>query len=359
MNTPPARTSARNTATFQPYYWEAYSEIVQPHRFDHYLVRRWLPELGALGFAIVKALRDRCYHNPATGVLRDRCEVDMEELARQLGISRPTLFREFGRNEALQQFVRRIKQYQMVNGKPRQDANLYQVCMDDPVHPDDYARYDELRAERERERNQPPPTKVVKGKVQSKAPAYESQSDTHSRNGRSYGSQIETPDPKGLQDQTETPDTSYPPAQSETAYVDLPSGGSIPSDSIPPAAGDAPPINSPQGDGEGESSSVPEALRDSLLCGAWQQALRALAAAVNKPTFEGHLKPLQPVALDEAAGTVELLCPSAFTREWLDKRHRPAIEEALGAALGRPITVRLMTSSTSISKATGAIPHGS
>src|SRR5690349_2140546 len=108
------RTAARATATFVPYYWEAYNEIVEPRRYDHYLVRRWLPALGPLGFALVKALRDRCYHNPTTGVLRDSCEIDMDELAGAVGVSRRTLFRELADNEALAQFVRRIEQWQMV-----------------------------------------------------------------------------------------------------------------------------------------------------------------------------------------------------------------------------------------------------
>jgi hypothetical protein len=125
----------RSTATFEAYYWEAYNAIVEPRRWDHYLLRRWLPTLGPLGFALVKVLRDRCYFNPDTGVLRDTCEIDMDELAHLIGVSRATLFRELGRNVALGCFVRRVEQYQMINGRPQQTRNLYQVCMDDPVHP--------------------------------------------------------------------------------------------------------------------------------------------------------------------------------------------------------------------------------
>ncbi|MBC8134524.1 MAG: hypothetical protein H8F28_01385 [Fibrella sp.] len=155
---PPTRSQSRATATFVPYFWEAYNEIVEPRRFDHYLVRRWLPELGPLGFSIVKTLRDRCYHNPLQGVLRDECEVDMNELAAALGVSRATLFREFERNQSLAHFVQKQAQYQMRGGKPHQTANAYRVSMDEPVHPNDYERYDALRAQKEMERQSPKAT---------------------------------------------------------------------------------------------------------------------------------------------------------------------------------------------------------
>jgi len=353
-----AASTARNTATFQPYFWEAYNEIVQPRRFDHYLLHRWLPELGQNGFVIVKVLRDRCYHNPQTGVLRDSVEVDLDELARACQMSRRTLLRELSENAMLGQFVRRIKQYQMVDGRPRQRENLYQVSMDDPVHPQDLARYDELRAEKERDRHQPAPRKIV----HAESKPYGGQNDPHRKKPSAYEGQNGTPDPTGLQSHIGTPDPTGLPGQNGTAYVNSPSGGSIPSASIPPGAGEAPPINSPQGEEEGSRSSaatssppdVAAELRDSLLCGAWRQALKALETQINRPTFEAHLKPLRPLALDEPAGTVELLCPSHFAREWLDKRHRPAIEQALSAALGRAVLVRLATPAGSSSVGSSA-----
>ncbi|HVK06064.1 MAG TPA: DnaA N-terminal domain-containing protein [Armatimonadaceae bacterium] len=330
----------RATATFQPYYWEAYNEIVQPRRFNHYLIHRWLPELGPLGLAVVLALRDRCYHNPQTGVLRDECEVDMRELAAALGVSRTTLFAEFGRNEALGQFVRRLEQYQMKGGKPHRTANLFRVCMDDPIHPDDLERYDLLRAEKERDRAETTPS----GKRVKPESAYESGIRTHSPEPAAYESGIRTAETTSLKSASRTAETMSPESGIRTAYVNLPSGGSIPSESLTPSAGD-PPIDSPQGEDRHGSAVTAEdvagELRDSLLCAAWSEALKALEAQVNRPTFEAHLKPLRPLALDEETGQVELLCPSQFAREWLDKRHREAIEEALGAALGRAASVRL------------------
>jgi hypothetical protein len=347
---PTSTKSDRATATFQPYYWEAYNEIVQPRRFNHYLIRRWLPELGPLGLAAVLALRDRCYHNPQTGVLRDECEVDMRELAAALGVSRTTLFAEFGRNEALGQFVRRVEQYQMKGGKPHRTANSFRVCMDDPIHPDDLERYDLLRAEKERDRAEP----TSSGKRVKPESDYESGIRTHSAKPADYESGIRTAETTSLESASRTAETMSPESGIRTVYVNSPSGGSLPSESLTPAAGEAPPINSPQGEEsreeghgsavEGEGEDVAGELRDSLLCAAWSKALKALEAKVKRPTFEAHLKPLRPLSLNEETGQVELLCASLFAREWLDKRHREAIEQALSAALGRPIAVRLTAS---------------
>ena len=345
----------RVTATFQPYYWEAYNEIVEPRRFDHYLVRRWLPDLGQTGFTIVKILRDRCYHDPRTGVLRNTCEMSMDELATAVGVSRAFLFKVFKENTSLAHFVRRIEQYQLVDGKPRRDRNVYQVSMDDPVHPADLERYDELRAIKEVERQQQPIRRLWKGG--GEGTSYESTTKTHSTEPAPYESTTKTADTKYPPSTTKTAETSSLESTTQTAYVNSPSGGSLPSDSLTPSAGEAPPINSPQGEdghgsaveGEGSHSEAVTAedvageLRDSLLCAAWTEALKALAAVVDRPTFEAHLKPLRPLALDEETGQVELLCASRFAREWLDKRYREAIEEALGTALGRPVAVRLVT----------------
>ncbi len=66
-----ARGLPRSVATFEFYYSEPYNAVTQPHRFDWYLITRWLPELGPDGFAIVKVLRSLCYWNPKDGSLRD------------------------------------------------------------------------------------------------------------------------------------------------------------------------------------------------------------------------------------------------------------------------------------------------
>lgn len=348
------REQARPTATFVPYFWEAYNEIVEPRRFDHYLVTRWLPELGPTGFAIVKALRDRCYHNPRTGILRDSYEADMEELAQAVGISRATLFREFGRNEALGHFVQRVEQYQMAGGRPKQTSNLFRVSMDDPIHASDLERYEDLRALKEMERDTPPPKKIVKPEAPvSPSPPYESHSETHRKNAPSassrYESQIETHSPSyesqfatpNTQSQIETPNT---PSQFATAIKeDLPSD-SLTKESLTPGAGGQPPHISPQG---GTDPDHPED-DGGPLHAAWQEALPTLSPLMSAPAFHTHVARLRPIHLTELADgagvEIALAAPSAFTREWVEKRHVPAIEEALGSVLGCPVTVRLTQS---------------
>jgi chromosomal replication initiation ATPase DnaA len=72
----------------------------------------------------------------------------------------------------------------------------------------------------------------------------------------------------------------------------------------------------------------------------WRQVLGLLSGRVNKPTLEAHLKPLHVVTVEED-GTVLLLAPHASTRDWIEKRHLPAVQEALSTALGRPVAVHL------------------
>jgi chromosomal replication initiator protein DnaA len=96
-----------------------------------------------------------------------------------------------------------------------------------------------------------------------------------------------------------------------------------------------------------------------LLRRAWDRALRTLANRVNKPTFEAHIRTLRPVALTEAAADLPddsgrsarpagapapleiiLGVPSAFTREWVEKRHAPLIAGILEEILDRDVRLR-------------------
>ena len=60
---------------------------------------------------------------------------------------------------------------------------------------------------------------------------------------------------------------------------------------------------------------------------AWDRALRSLSVRVNKPAFETHIRILRPLALSEGIENcksvyyITLGCPSAFAREWVEKRH--------------------------------------
>jgi len=77
------------------------------------------------------------------------------------------------------------------------------------------------------------------------------------------------------------------------------------------------------------------------LAAAWQKALKLLATQVNKPTYEAHLRPLRLASVSEA-GEALLLAPHTSTREWIEKRHKDKLQEALRSVLGRTdVTVRL------------------
>ena len=86
----------------------------------------------------------------------------------------------------------------------------------------------------------------------------------------------------------------------------------------------------------------------------WNHALRLLATRVNKPTFEAHIRHLKPLALEETKAetknelkegvffshVITLGVPSAFTREWVEKRHAGLIQSILEEILDQPVQVK-------------------
>lgn len=89
-----------------------------------------------------------------------------------------------------------------------------------------------------------------------------------------------------------------------------------------------------------EDEDIPIVLRR-----AWDRALRMLATRVNKPTFEAHIRTLKPLAISDstegglARSAITLGVPSAFTREWVEKRHAPLIQGLLEEILDRDVRV--------------------
>jgi hypothetical protein len=323
----PSLSANRDTATFTPYYWEAYNEITRPDRFDWYLVEKWQRDLGPIGFGVVKALRNLCYHNPKKGVTRDTCEVEMGELAESIGISRATLFREMERNEALKQFVRVQKQFAKRGNKIERAANLFQVCMDTPVHPSDMEEYDLLRCQKEADRNTPNEGKkyAVKPESQIEILVKPRESQIATRE-----SQIET----------------YGESQIETVSISLPSGSLYTKESHTPITGGVPPINPPVGEGEinpksgGNSESGPDAVWSSVMEILQKQVE---AGEINAPTFHGHLTKLRIVSIttDDDSVSVVLEAATAWSRDWVEKRHTDRLRAVLGGVLGRADGVTL------------------
>ncbi len=344
----------RSSATFEAYYWEAYNEIVQPHKIDLYLIDCWLPHLGPLGFALVKALRRRCYYNPRQGVVRNEVEVDIAELAASVGVNKATIYRELERNESLQQFVRLQHQYASTTpGRaPKRVLPQFLVCMDDPIHPNDLDRYENLRARKELERagagaagtgnkwRMKPASGDASGSredtSQSAAELPKSQIATKAKSPKSqFATNSES------KSQFATPQSQIATPQSQNA-TDTPYSLSLPSEiftkDLFTSSTEISPINPPRGKEEGKDS----ALTFDPFQAVWNVSLSLLASLVNAPTLNAHIKPMRVLSVSEGdgPGEVVLQSPSAFSRTWVETRCRAEIEAALTEALGRAVTVR-------------------
>jgi hypothetical protein len=312
---------ARATATFESYFWEAYNELVQPHRFDWYLVTRWLPDLGPEAFALLKALRHLCYFNPKDGALRDTCQITVDELAVMVGMKRATVYRVLEGNGALKAFVQKQPEALFVEGRTRRLPPRFRVCMDTPIHPADLEDYEALRVKKEHERAH----------------------DSAAQNAAKRKSQFEIYEQRKSQLAGRKSQDGDRKSQAEISF---PTVISLPSESIPsgyiPASPEPPSHNCVPPEGDQRRASAPEAEPDCPLAALWHRALDLLACRVNKPTLEAHLRPLVLASVGDD-GTALLLAPHAATRDWIEKRHLSAVAEALTEALDRPVTVQLRT----------------
>jgi hypothetical protein len=323
----------RDTATFTPYYWEAYNEIVQPRRFNHYLLTRWLPELGAVGLAIVLTLRDRCYWHREDGVLRNETEVSMEELAASIGVERTTIHRQFKNNQSLALFVRKLAQYKMVDGKPRKIENAYMVSMDDPIHPDDYERYDLLRCAKETERQS-----GVRIKREDKTFCYNQQ------NGSTLQSATNR-DSSTLQNATQplqnaTLNTSL---QIATSNEEIPFGDINTLDNA--TGGGIPPINPPQGEGGATPPTWNNENPNTVLGGengiteataTREEVWSSVKSRLEKPI----LLPLKLVDLTDTTAT--LATGDKWARDWLEDHKGGVLQAAFASVLGRGVELRFV-----------------
>jgi len=131
-------------------YHSAYNEIVNPKHFVSdtlYYVKNWLPKLGGNGHLIVTVLRSYGYYDGAHGKHRDGIDIDQRKLAKECGLSLSTLQREFVKNVVLAQFVQREFVVERDRaGRILQEHYIYRVKMDDPLTPEDQARFDALVA---------------------------------------------------------------------------------------------------------------------------------------------------------------------------------------------------------------------
>lgn len=88
---------------------------------------------------------------------------------------------------------------------------------------------------------------------------------------------------------------------------------------------------------------------------AWEKTLRALISQYNKPTFDNFLRPLKPLSYD--GRIVVLGAPSAFAREWADKKYTQTLKAQLSAALDvTDLQVRIVISSPEVQPLLGQKP---
>ncbi len=93
---------------------------------------------------------------------------------------------------------------------------------------------------------------------------------------------------------------------------------------------------------------------------AWDRALRTLATRVNKPTFETHIRAIRPLTLSELRESgisvyhITLAVPSAFTREWVEKRHSALISDVLAEILDQEVQLTFAISPRDSAKGTAA-----
>ena len=73
---------------------------------------------------------------------------------------------------------------------------------------------------------------------------------------------------------------------------------------------------------------------------AWERALQVLATQVNRPSFEGWIKPVVPLSLQD--GIVTLGTNSRFAKDWLQSKHLKLIRGILASHLGADLDVRIV-----------------
>jgi hypothetical protein len=159
-------TQPTGSVFVSPFYHEAKNEITRPNHFvgcSRYLVEKWLPRLGPLGFSLVLYLRSLGYYNPATGERRDCIQINQADLCTVLGVSLDTLQREMKRNEPLGAFVRVQKSYQRQQaGHLQREDSIYYIAMDDPLVPEDTPLLEAILARKEAEAKEEPGRALIR-----------------------------------------------------------------------------------------------------------------------------------------------------------------------------------------------------
>lgn len=137
------KVSTRKLA-LQRAYGSKRAAVVQPERslmITQYFFSSWLPLIGHSAMAVILAARSMCYWNPLNGELRNEIETEMGQLAERAAVSVRTVKSVLNDELVRKYFLRyRTRRIMTPNGV-RTAGILLLVRMDDPLTPDDQAKY--------------------------------------------------------------------------------------------------------------------------------------------------------------------------------------------------------------------------
>lgn len=125
-------------------YGSKRAAVIQPERalmVTQYFFTNWLPLIGHSALAVILAARSMCYWNPLSGELRNEIETEMGQIAERAAVSVRTVKSVLNDELVRKYFLRYRTRRVMTPNGVRTAGILLLVRMDDPVTPEDQARY--------------------------------------------------------------------------------------------------------------------------------------------------------------------------------------------------------------------------
>jgi len=74
------------------------------------------------------------------------------------------------------------------------------------------------------------------------------------------------------------------------------------------------------------------------LSATWEDLMASLAKQASKPAFDGWLKEIRPISLED--GVLHIAVPSQFAKDWIEKRYALLIRSAFSDLLGKEVELR-------------------
>ena len=130
-------------------YLHARNEIINPAQdipLTKYFLDKWAPDLGPNLTILILQLRKHCLYNKQE---KREAMLSQEQLVNESGLSESTIRREL-KTDIARKFVKIIPNY-IYNKELRKSvrtSNVYEVALDDPIHPTDEEKFLELKEKR-------------------------------------------------------------------------------------------------------------------------------------------------------------------------------------------------------------------